>query len=162
MSGDVFEETPFGGDFADDPGDVRPEVSGIVCAAPKPAEGERLAGITGRDKMNAAAPRPAIKGFEIVPDRSRSQGRVRHPRHEGGRGKTVSLDITHGAISGFCQMQSEIQSADTGAKADAAKLVMFCGGVKSHMGPRFRHTRGAWVKGSFLASGCSWSCSEGI
>lgn len=86
--------------------------------------------------MNLAAPRPAVEGSEIVPDRSRSQGRVRHPRHEDGRGESVSLDMAHGAISGFCQMQSEIQSADTGAKAEAAKLVMSWGGMNSHtLGP---------------------------
>lgn len=83
--------------------------------------------------MNAAAPRVAVKGSQIVPHRSRSQGRVCHPRHESGRGETVSLDMAHGAISGFGDVNAEIQSSDTGAKADAAKVVMFEGGTKSHM-----------------------------
>jgi hypothetical protein len=123
MAGDVLKETPFGSHLGDDPGNIGPEVAGIVPALSQPRESERLAGIPGRDEMNAAAPRFAVEGFEIVPDRSRSQGRVCHPRHESGRGVTVSLDIAHGAISRFCQMQSEIQSGDTGAKADAANFV---------------------------------------
>lgn len=98
--------------------------------------------------MNLAAPWVAVEGSEIVPDRSRSQGRVRHPRHEDGRGESVSLDMAHGAISGLCQMQSEIQSSDTGAKAEAAKLVMFSGGTKSHtLGP-FQRDLVASGKGS--------------
>ena len=154
MAGDVLEETPFGLHFADDPGDLGPEVAGVVFALSKAREGEGLAGITGSDDMNAAAPRSAVEGSEIVPNRSRSQGRVRHPRHESGRGETVSLDMAHTAISGRGDMQSEIQSCDTGTKAEAAKLVMSLGGTKSHTWGPFRHARGAWVQGSLVASGC--------
>lgn len=32
MVGDVFKEAPFWRDILDDAGDIRPEVSGIVCA----------------------------------------------------------------------------------------------------------------------------------
>jgi len=104
MAGDVFEEAPFGGDFADNAGDGGPEVAGIVLALAVARERERLAGITGRDDMNAAAPRSAVEGSQIVPNRSRAQGRVCHPRHESGRCETVSLDITHSAISGLCEV----------------------------------------------------------
>lgn len=83
--------------------------------------------------MNAAAPGPAVEAAQIVPDRSRSQGRVRHPGHENGRGESVSLDMANGAISGLGDVQSEIQSSDAGTKADAAKVVMSGGGMKSHM-----------------------------
>jgi len=86
MPWDVFEEDPFRADFPDDPGDVWPEVAGIVFAFSQTGESEGLAWITGSDEMNAVAPRSAVEGFEIVPDRSRSQGRVRHPCHERGRG----------------------------------------------------------------------------
>lgn len=161
MAGDVFEEAPFGRDLADDPGDLGPEVAGVALALSEAREGEGLAGITGSDDMNAAAPRPAVEGSEIVPDRSRSQGRVRHPRHESGRGETVSLDMAHTAVSGLGDMQAEIQSSDTGAKADAAKLVMSSGGTKSHTWGPFRHALGAWVQGSSWASGCCMCRSGG-
>jgi len=46
MPDDVFEEAPFGPDFADDAGDGGPEVAGIVFAFAVACERERLAGIT--------------------------------------------------------------------------------------------------------------------
>ncbi|KQI66882.1 hypothetical protein AN189_18510 [Loktanella sp. 3ANDIMAR09] len=153
MAGDVLEEAELGSDFVDDTCNIGPEVPGVVVSAPVARQGERLARISGSDDMNAATPRAAVEGFEIVPDRSRSQGRVRHPCHESGRGETVSLDITHSAISGFCEVKAEIQSADTGAKADAAKVVMSFGGTKSHTRGPFHRDRVAWVRGSSGASG---------
>ncbi len=62
MACDVFEEAPGGLHFADDPGDVWPEVAVIVFSRSDTGKGEGLAGITGRDEMNAAAPWFAIKG----------------------------------------------------------------------------------------------------
>ena len=152
MSGDVLEEHPLRGDFIDGPGDVRPEVAGVILALSVAAERERLAGITGSDEMNAATPGATVEGLEIVPNRSCTQGRVRHPGHESGRGETVSLDIAHSSVSGFCDMQSEIKSGDTGAKADAANFVMSFGGTKSHMEPLFRCDLVALLKGSGVAS----------
>lgn len=132
MTWDIFEEAPFRGNFLDDAGDLGPEVARVVLPAPLAAQGEGLARITGRDEMNLSAPRSAVKGSQIVPDKSRIQGRVRHPRHESGRGETVAFDITQGAISGFCEMQAKIEASDTGAKADAEKVVILVGGTKSH------------------------------
>ena len=43
---DVFEEDPFGAAFADDAGDVGPEMAGIVGASPFPGRAERLAGVS--------------------------------------------------------------------------------------------------------------------
>jgi hypothetical protein len=141
MAGDVFKEGPFGPDFSDDACNIGPEVAGIIFALAIAREGEGLAGITGSDDMNAAAPRSAIKGFEIVPDRSRSQGRVCHPCHENGRRETVSLDMTYSPISGFSEAKAKIKSSDTGAKADAAKVVMSDGGMKSHKNASWKEMR---------------------
>lgn len=153
MAGDVFEEAPFGADFANDAGDFGPEVAGIVIAKPVSCQAEGLAGITGSDDMNAAAPRSAVEGSQIVPDRSRSQGRVCHPRHESGRGVTVSLDMTHGAISGLCEVKAEIEASDTGAKADAAKVFMSSGGMNSHTSFPFRRGLAALGGGSVASDG---------
>ncbi len=152
MAGDVFEEAPFGADFADDPGDLGPQVARIVLAPPVARKRERLAGIAGRDDMNAFAPRAAVKGSQIVPDRSRSQGRVRHPRHESGCGETVSLDMTNSAISGFCEVKAKVKSSDAGAKADAAKIVRSMGGMNSHTRGPFQRGRAAAGVGLDLAS----------
>lgn len=151
MPGDVFKEAPFGLGFTDDPGNLGPEVPGVILALAMARVGERLAGITGRDEMNAATPRAAVEGSQIVPDRCRSQGRVCHPRHESGRGEGVSLDIHHSSVSGLCEMQAKIESADSGTKADAAKVVMSMGGENSHTRGPFRRGPAALVSGS-LAS----------
>lgn len=154
MPGDVLEEAPFGSDLAHDPGDVGPEVAGIVLPPAKPGKAEGLAGITGSDDMNAAAPRSAVEGSQIVPDNSRSQRRVRHPCHESGCCTCVPLDETHSAISGLREMEPEVESADPGAKAEAAKVVMSWG-MNSHTNRPFRAARGARVTGSgWKASGC--------
>lgn len=152
VADDVLEKAPFGAGFADDAGDFRPEVAGVGFALPVPRERERLAGITGREDMNAAAPWAAVKGSQIVPHRSRSQGRVRHPGHESGRSETVSLDITHSPISGLCEVNTEIEASDAGAKAEAAKLVISVGGMNSHTRGPFQRGRAAEGGGSDLAS----------
>lgn len=150
MPDDVLEEAPFGADFTDDPGDGRPQVPGVIAAAPVACKAEGLAGITGRDEMNAAAPRSAIEGLEIVPDRCRCQGLVFHPGHESGRGETVSLDITHSAVSGFGEVQAEVKSGDSGAEAEPSQL-MNSGGMNSHTRGPFHRGRAAAGVGS-LAS----------
>lgn len=152
MPGYVLEEDEGGCGLGDDPGDIGPEVAGVVGSTAVSAKAEGLAGITGSDDMNAAAPRAAVEGSQIVPDRSRSQGRVCHPRHESGCGETVSLDMTYSAVSGHCDVQAEIKASDTGAKADAAKIVMSLGGMKSHTRVPRRRWR-ARAGGSSVASG---------
>lgn len=154
MAGDVFEETPLGPGFPHDTGDLGPEVAGIVLALAVPCKRERLARITGRDDMNAAAPRSAVEGSQIVPDRSRRQGRIRHPGHEHRRGKGVPLDETHSSVSGFGEVKAEIEASDAGAKAEAVKRFRSVGGTKSHTRHPFHRDRVAWGAGSVTASSC--------
>lgn len=116
MSGDIFEQDGGGFDLADDPGDIGPQMARVVRAAPLPRRAERLAGITGKDDMNAATPRAAIEGFDIVINRGLAQVRVRHPAHEGGRGPCVPFDETNSLKSGFSDFNSKVQSPGTGAE----------------------------------------------
>lgn len=153
MAGDVFEKAPFWPDLLHDPGDFGPKVAGVIHPKPVSGKAEGLAGIAGSDDMNAAAPRSAVEGSQIVPYKSRSQGRVSHPRHESGRGETVSLDMTHSAISGLCEVQAEIEASDTGAKADAAKVVKSFGGMNSHTSFPFRRGLAALGGGSVASDG---------
>lgn len=152
MAGDVFKEAPFRRDLPNDAGDLGPKVPLVLFAPSETGERERLAGIAGSDDMNTAAPRQAVEGSEIVPDNSRSQGRIRHPCHESGRGETVSLDMTHSEISGFSDVQAKVDASDTGAKADAAKLVMSFGGMNNHTKVPFHRGRAALGVGSGQAS----------
>lgn len=116
MAFDVFEENPAGTDFAHDPFDLGPQVPRIVFAASSSGLAEGLTGITGRDDMNAAAPRSAVEGSQIVPYRRRSQGLVFHPGHESGRSVGFPLDVTHSAISRLGDVQPEVETAVAGAK----------------------------------------------
>lgn len=122
---DIFGKDPFGIDFFDDPLDLRPKVSRVVSATPLPREGEWLAGVAGSDDMNAAAPRSAVEGSQIVPYRRFSQGRVCHPRHESGRCMGFPLDVTHSAISGLGDVQAEVETAVSGAKGKAGEIAGF-------------------------------------
>jgi len=114
----VFEEDPFGADFADDARDVRPEVARVFRAAAPSRRGEGLAGIAGSEDMNAAAPRAAVEGLNIVPDRRAIHGFVFHTRDESGRSVGFPLDETNSAVSGFCDMDAELQAAISGAEGN--------------------------------------------
>lgn len=158
VAGDVFEEDPTRLHFADDPGDLGPEVSGIVGTAPISGEAEGLAGITGRDDMNAAAPRSAVERSQIVPDRCRSQCLVFHPGHERGRRVGFPLDVTHSSIAGLGDMQAEVETSIACAERDAPEFIGAGWlGTKSHKARSFRPLGWRSVGGS-VASGCSGRC----
>ena len=80
--------------------------------------------------MNAAAPRSAVEGSQIVPYSSWSQGLVCHPRHESGRCVSLPLDVTNSAISGLGDMKPEIEAGVTGTEGDPAQF----GGVRWSVG----------------------------
>lgn len=118
MMGDVLEEDEGRFALADDPGDMGPEVARIVRAPALARDGERLARIARSDDVHRAAPRAAVEGSNVVPDRRAIQGRVFHPRHEDGRGVGVPLDVPHSTISGECEVQPEIEPAGAGAERE--------------------------------------------
>lgn len=97
---------------------MRPEMPRVVRAPSLARDGERLARIARSDDVHRAAPRAAVEGSNGVPDRCAIQGRVFHPRHEDGRGVGVPLDMTHSAISGACEVQSEVETAGAGAERE--------------------------------------------
>lgn len=110
---DVLEEAERRRDFGDDPSDMGPEVTGILISSASARKAEGLAGIAASDEINSATPRSAVEGREIVPDRSRIQGRFFHPGHEDGRGEGFPLDVANGATPSG---QSEVDSSDAGAE----------------------------------------------
>ena len=120
---DVLDKHSSGPHFPDDPLDFGPEVARVGLAPPLAGHAEGLAGISGSEDMNLAAPRPAVEGSEIVPDRRAIQGRVCHPGHESGRCVGLPLDETDSAISGLGDGEAELETAITCAEGDAAKLV---------------------------------------
>ncbi len=116
MSFDVFAPHPSGADLVDDAGDLRPKVTWIFVSAALPGVAEGLAGIAGRDEMNAAAERQTVEGSEIVPDSRLIQGLVCHPRHESGRSVTFPLNESHSSVGGFGDVEAEIETGVAGAE----------------------------------------------
>ncbi len=97
MSCDVLQEYESRSSVANDSGDLRPEVSGVVLSESLAGLRKRLAGVAGSDKIHSAAPRLSVEGSQVVPDRSLIQGLRFHPGHERGRRSTIPLDETDGA-----------------------------------------------------------------
>lgn len=128
---DIFEEDSARRDLGDDALDVGPEVTRIAGAPATTGEAERLAGIAGREDMNAAAPRSAVEGFEIVPYRCLIQGLVCHPRHESGRCVSFPLDVTDSSISGLRDRDAEVEARIAGAEGEAGQIAS-AGGTCNH------------------------------
>ena len=61
VTGYIFEEDPFGTAFPDDPGDLGPEVAGIVGTATFSGRAEGLAGISGEDDVEGSMKGPGIE-----------------------------------------------------------------------------------------------------
>lgn len=121
MPADILKEAEGRFDLGDDAGDMRPEVSGVFVSELSSGDRERLAGIAAVDDIHEAAPRFAVEGGNVVPDRCAIQGRVFHPRHERRCCVSFPLNVTHSTISGMGDMQSEIEATGSRAEREAAQ-----------------------------------------
>lgn len=121
MIGDIFEENESGIAFANDPGDMGPEMARIGLAETPPGNREWLARVARSEDIHDAAPWAAVEGCKVVPDRCRIQGLVRHPRHESGRCEGFPLDVTHSAISGTGDVEPEVEPAGAGAQGKSVQ-----------------------------------------
>jgi hypothetical protein len=113
--GHIFNEHGAGLDLGDDPGNVGPEPALIERAAARSGGAGGLAREARREEIHDAAPRSAIEGREIVPDRRAIQRRVFHPCHEDGRCVGVPLNVTHASVrSAEREGHAEFQSSSAG------------------------------------------------
>jgi hypothetical protein len=119
MMGDILEKDEGRLNLADDAGDVGPEVARIVRPPALARDRKRLARIARSEDVHRAAPRAAVEGSNVIPDRCRIQGRVLHPRHESGCGEGVPLDVTHSTISGEGEGEPEVEPACAGTEGEA-------------------------------------------
>ena len=110
VPGDVFEEGPFGAAFADDAGDVGPEVTGIVSAAALSGSAEGLAGISSEDDVEGTAKGAGIEAAEIIPDRGRGEVSGALGRNEDGAGPVLPLDEAACMIPRFGEHDAHIQA----------------------------------------------------
>ncbi len=131
MMGDVLEEDEVRLDLADDAGDMRPEVARVVGTPALARDGERLARIARSDDVHRAAPRAAVEGGNIVPDRRAIHGRVFHPRHESGCGVGFPFDMAHSTVSGDGDGKAEVDAARAGAEGEAEEACVSGSGSAS-------------------------------
>ena len=131
MMGDILEEDEGRFDFADDAGDMGPEVARVVGTPALARDRERLARIARSDDVHRAAPRAAVEGSNIVPDNSLIQGRVFHPRHESGCGEGFPFDMAHSTISGDGDGKPEVKPASAGAEGEAKEECVSVPGTAS-------------------------------
>ena len=131
MMGDILEEHEGRFDFADDAGDMRPEVARIVTAEPSARHAEWLARIASSDDIHRATPRAAVEGGNVVPDNSLIQGRVFHPRHESGCGEGFPFDMAHSTITGDGDGEPKVEPACAGAERQAEEACVSGSGSAS-------------------------------
>ena len=111
VTGDVFEEDPFGTAFADNPGDIGPEVPRIIGAAALSGSTEGLAGISGEDDVEGAAEDPGVEAAQIVPDWGRGEIPCALGSDEDSAGPVLPFDKGACVISWFGEHEAQIQAS---------------------------------------------------
>lgn len=111
MPGDVFEEDPFRAAFADDAGDVGPDVPRVVGTAALSGRAEGLAGISGEDGIEGAPEGAGIEATQIRPDRGRGEvsGCLRRDEHRPWL--VLPFDEGAGVIAGFGEHEAQIKAS---------------------------------------------------
>ena len=111
VTGYVFKKDPSGAAFPDDPGDVGPEVPGIVCTAALSGCAEGLAGISGEDDVEGTAVGPGIETAEIIPDRGRGEIPGALCGDEDRSRPVFPFDKGAGVIAGFGENEAQIKAS---------------------------------------------------
>ena len=111
VPGDVFEEDPFRAALPDDPGDVGPEVAGIVGATALSGRAERLAGIACKDGVEGAAEWPGFEAAQVGPDRGRGEVSGCLRRDEDSARPVLPFDEGSGVIAGLGEHEAQIKAS---------------------------------------------------
>ena len=119
MAGDVFKEHPFGAAFADDAGDVGPEVARITGPATLAGGTEGLAGIASEDGIESAPEGPGVEAAQIVPDWGRGEVSCALGGDEDGAGPVLPFDEGAAVIAGLGQHEAQIKASAACAEAEA-------------------------------------------
>lgn len=128
-SGDVLQEHVARSHVSNDPGNVWPDPSLIIDTSTFARCGEWLAREAGSDEIHSAAPRCAVEGREIVPDRCLIQGRLVHPGHECRRRVGVPLNVTHSSGGDSGESRDELEQSDAGAEVEGGGRFGTCSHV---------------------------------
>ena len=111
VTGDVFEEDPFGGTFPDNPGDLWPEVPRVVSTTAFACGAEGLAGISGEDGVEGTAEGAGIEAAQIVPDRGWGEIPSALGGDEDGARPFFPLDKGAGVIAGLSEHEAQIKAS---------------------------------------------------
>lgn len=111
VTGHVLEEDPFGTAFADDAGDVGPEVTGIVGASAPACRAEGLAGIACEDGIEGATEGQGVETAQVGPDRGRGEIPRALGRDENGTRPVLPFDEGAGVIAGFGEHEAQIKAS---------------------------------------------------
>ena len=111
MTGDVFEEDPFGRAFPDDTGDLGPELPGIVGATALSGRAEGLAGISGEDDVEGASEGPGIETAQIIPNWCRGEIPSALGGDEDGAGVAFAFDKGASVEAWFGQHDAQIKAS---------------------------------------------------
>jgi hypothetical protein len=114
MVGDVLEKAPLGLDFTGDAGNVWPQVPGVLVGSLTPCDAKRLAGVSGSDAINFAAPAFAVECSHVRPDRRRIQPSCFHMRNKEAGNIGFPLDITNGMGVRHSEAQAKLKPARSG------------------------------------------------
>jgi hypothetical protein len=111
VTGYIFEEDPCGMAFGDDPGDLGPEVPGIVGTATFSGRAEGLAGVSGEDDVEGTVKGAGIEAAQIIPDWgwgeiSRALGGDEHSSWP-----LLPLDEGAGVKAGFGKHEAQIKAS---------------------------------------------------
>ena len=149
MTRDVFEKDPFRAAFADDAGDVGPEMAGIVSATALSGRAEGLAGISGEDDVEGPAKGTGVEAAQIRPDRGRGEVSGCLRRDEDGAGPVLPFDEGAGVIAGLGEHEAQIKASAACAEGQAVP------GTKHHAihrTPRSRRRSGVTSPRASMAS----------
>ena len=110
MTGDVLEEDPFRAAFADDAGNIGPEVTGVVGAATLSGCAEGLTGIACEDGVERAAEGAGVEAAQVGPDWGRGEvsGCLRRDEHRPW--PVLPFDEGAGMIAGFGKHEAQIKA----------------------------------------------------
>jgi hypothetical protein len=110
---DVLNEYQRRLDLSNDARDRGPDPTVIGGSALRTGHGERLTRKTRHDEIHKSAPRFAVEGRNVIPDRRRSQRTLFHARDKCRGGIGFPLDVTDRPVSGNGELDGEVQSADS-------------------------------------------------
>lgn len=119
VTGDVFEKHPFGRTFADDPGDLGPEMSGVIGPAALSGSAEGLAGIAGQHRVERSSEGPGVETAQILPDRGRGEIPRALGRDEHGTRPVLPFDEGAAVIAGLGEHEAHIQASAAGAEGQS-------------------------------------------